>query len=215
MESTGVCSKIHVSQSTVDLIIASGKGHWVTKRDDEIDVKGKGMMQTYWIEPQTKSNESQQSSSQASDEPVLDDKKQRLVNWNVDILSRSLYRIIAQRETRRPTTDRSDSKIEPQGFTLDEVKEIIELPAYDIEAMLEMKDPNTIELDVDLVNNLRGYVTAIAVSTAAAQIMRQRETHYVSPCHFPVKPRRACTIPPTAFTTLSMRPMSPCPCPSS
>eukprot|EP00934_Nitzschia_sp_Nitz4_P007763 Nitzschia sp. Nitz4//scaffold37_size175936//118664//127302//NITZ4_002057-RA/size175936-augustus-gene-0.10-mRNA-1//1//CDS//3329549821//7753//frame0 len=50
MESTGKPNKIQCSQATADLIIAGGKGHWVTKRDEIVKAKGKGDIQTYWVE---------------------------------------------------------------------------------------------------------------------------------------------------------------------
>ena len=29
--------------------MAKGKSHWVTPRDDKIDVKGKGLLNTFWV----------------------------------------------------------------------------------------------------------------------------------------------------------------------
>lgn len=49
MESNGQPHKIHVSQATADLLIECGKAHWLTKREDKINAKGKGEMQTYWV----------------------------------------------------------------------------------------------------------------------------------------------------------------------
>jgi class 3 adenylate cyclase len=40
MESCGTKSKIHVSQTTADQLIEAGKCHWITKRDDLVEVKG-------------------------------------------------------------------------------------------------------------------------------------------------------------------------------
>ena len=37
MESTSMPGKIQVSQETADLIIAAGKGHWLTQRDGKVD----------------------------------------------------------------------------------------------------------------------------------------------------------------------------------
>lgn len=51
MESNGQGNAIQCSQATADLIIAAQKGHWLTKRKDLVEAKGKGSMQTYWIEP--------------------------------------------------------------------------------------------------------------------------------------------------------------------
>lgn len=55
MESNSERNRIQVSQTTADLLIADGKGHWLTPREDLINAKGKGMMQTFWCEPVARS----------------------------------------------------------------------------------------------------------------------------------------------------------------
>ena len=49
MESTGIKGRIHCSQSTADALVLAGKSHWLTRREDKIVAKGKGEMQTYWV----------------------------------------------------------------------------------------------------------------------------------------------------------------------
>jgi len=49
MESRGEPNRIQVSQDTAELLRAAGKGSWLTARDEMIDVKGKGMMVTYFL----------------------------------------------------------------------------------------------------------------------------------------------------------------------
>ena len=51
MESNGVRERIQASQTTADCLISAGKGHWVEAREDLVEAKGKGAMQTYWITP--------------------------------------------------------------------------------------------------------------------------------------------------------------------
>lgn len=51
MESNGQGNAIQCSQATADLVIMAQKGHWLTKRNDLVEAKGKGSMQTYWVEP--------------------------------------------------------------------------------------------------------------------------------------------------------------------
>ena len=51
MESNGLPNKIHVSQATADLLTAGGKGFWLTQREELIEAKGKGKMQTWWAKP--------------------------------------------------------------------------------------------------------------------------------------------------------------------
>ena len=49
MESTCVRGKIQVSQATADVLILQNKGSWLTAREDKVVAKGKGQMQTYWV----------------------------------------------------------------------------------------------------------------------------------------------------------------------
>ena len=56
MESNGLPNKIHVSQATADLLTAAGKGWWLTKREELIEAKGKGKMQTWWVTPASSGN---------------------------------------------------------------------------------------------------------------------------------------------------------------
>ena len=46
MESTGEKEMIQISQATADLLIAAGKTHWLTPREDVVIAKGKGEMHT-------------------------------------------------------------------------------------------------------------------------------------------------------------------------
>ncbi|CAB9503839.1 Receptor-type guanylate cyclase gcy [Seminavis robusta] len=49
MESNGMKDRIHVSKATATLLVAAGKEDWVTAREDLVEAKGKGKMQTYWV----------------------------------------------------------------------------------------------------------------------------------------------------------------------
>lgn len=49
MESNGQPGRIHVSSSTAELLTSQGKQNWLIPRADLVDAKGKGQMQTYWI----------------------------------------------------------------------------------------------------------------------------------------------------------------------
>jgi class 3 adenylate cyclase len=51
MESTGIRTKIQISQETAQLIIASGKSQWIKPREDIVVAKGKGELKTYWLLP--------------------------------------------------------------------------------------------------------------------------------------------------------------------
>ena len=49
IERTGARNRIHCSQNTATWIRADGKGHWVTPREDMVQAKGKGTLQTYFV----------------------------------------------------------------------------------------------------------------------------------------------------------------------
>ena len=50
MESTGVKDKIQVSEETADELRMKGYESWLRPREDHVLAKGKGYMQTYWLE---------------------------------------------------------------------------------------------------------------------------------------------------------------------
>jgi class 3 adenylate cyclase len=171
MESTGIPNKIQVSTATADLLIAAGKGSWVKPRDELIEAKGKGKLQTYWVEPKmmgaggagTLSSDVQSSHDLSG--TSMDERTQRLVDWNTDILTRLVKRIIAKRSA---ATSHQGKKATPGDIpqskkmtVLDEVKEIIELPELDTVAHTK-EDPETVELDADVSTQLEGYVVAIS-----------------------------------------------------
>lgn len=190
MESNGLRGRIHCSQDTADLLTASGKGHWVIPREDKIVAKGKGEMKTYWVEVKQQSSPSaasRSSCSEGSDTPIsplssglpsnaagvplakskLSAKSQRLVAWNVDILSRLLKQIISRRIATNAILGGNAPKVDDDlqssistGGPIKEVVEIIELPEYDARAAREQPDPESIELDPAVKIQLHEFVTS-------------------------------------------------------
>ena len=51
MESTSKPGMIQCSQATADLLIEKGKMSWLTTREDLVHAKGKGILQTYFVNP--------------------------------------------------------------------------------------------------------------------------------------------------------------------
>lgn len=118
MESTGAKHHIHISSETAELLKAAGKGSWIEKRKEMVDVKGKGSQHTYWVKL-CNENAASNSSASAKDGDVgggvehlekethffngrqpdsmqrtLDDMKiARLVDWNVAVLTQRLQAI--------------------------------------------------------------------------------------------------------------------------
>ena len=55
MESTGTPRWIQVSQTTADALVLHGKQSWLIPRKEKVTAKGKGEMQTYFLEWKEKS----------------------------------------------------------------------------------------------------------------------------------------------------------------
>ena len=197
MESTGIKKKIQVSQETAELIIAAGKSQWIRARQETVVAKGKGELQTYWLLPKYESAPSTHTPSESgmSDGSNLDimdvfnaanadgssehgpdaieiynEKIQRLVDYNVDIMTQTLKKIIAQRskaggvKSADAKTKKAISKLEGLlghvGPCLEEVVEVIELPKFDAAAYVE--DASNVEIETDVLTELRNYVEIIA-----------------------------------------------------
>jgi class 3 adenylate cyclase len=51
METSSLPGGIHCSAQTANLLKKAGKGHWVLPRTDIVTIKGKGVLQTFWVVP--------------------------------------------------------------------------------------------------------------------------------------------------------------------
>lgn len=176
MESTGSINKIHVSQTTADLLIKASKSNWVKSRKDKIEAKGKGYMQTYWVEPGSRNAQLSEEFALSETRPApadLDCKTERLVDWNVAVLCRMITQIIAYRNShqqRKPPISNGKRQVSPSvnwnmpqdAIVLHEFKEIIELP--DFNAALQEQDPRSVELALCVQEQVRDYVSAIALT---------------------------------------------------
>ncbi len=175
METTGFPNRIHVSETTAQLLLAAGKSHWIQAREERVEAKGKGLMQTYWIDSQTttrngkRSSESSEFGQSSATYGATESDNERLITWNTDVLKRMLRQIVASRSN--VSTSSQEKKGAPILFgnegrmVLDEVKEIIELPDFEAREVNKNRlDPESIELDVQVCSELREYVTAIAQS---------------------------------------------------
>jgi Adenylate and Guanylate cyclase catalytic domain len=159
MESNGEKNKIHVSESTAHSLITLGKGHWVTPRKDKVYAKGKGELQTYFVEPKSGaasvSVSSEPSSTEGSVEHEdLDDKTTRL--------SKLIRQIVA---CRLSCSDRveNESVVWEKGLcksVIDEVTEVIELPAFS--SKKKMTEVALTELSPNVQEQLREYIEEIA-----------------------------------------------------
>ena len=178
LESTGQPGRIQVSQETADLLIAAGKETWLEERPDRVNAKGKGALKTFWLRHEQQPSESSRKLS--SDTKISRfsatvptngfteiTKLERLVDWNIDVLARLLKQVVARRRSRgtESTELSSSSHYNPEpneGSILSEVKEIIALPRFDPVAFKNEQNPESIELDEAVKEELHTYVSSIA-----------------------------------------------------
>jgi Adenylate and Guanylate cyclase catalytic domain len=135
MESTGAPSKVQLSKETADLLLAAGKSNWLKERSEKVRAKGKGELQTFWLEVKHDTATSVASGSSNSDfvedelkvpQPAakimkdtgftsrpLDAKAKRLVDWNCDQMIRLIKLIVARRNAQ---TARRGSQFHPNDY---------------------------------------------------------------------------------------------------
>lgn len=98
------------------------------------------------------------------------DKTARLIEWNVDLLKRNLQQIVARRKAcvgdgKTLSVVNEDIVLSGEGETvIDEVREIIVMPAFDSKKAKKQEDPHSIELPDKVVAQLEDYVTFLARS---------------------------------------------------
>lgn len=139
-------------------------------------------MKTYWLTLADSHRASSQSDSShkmslSEDEGAMldplekvqfgmDERTQRLVDWNKDVLLRHLKRIVARRQTTEPAvgseTAADDwSHLEFSGTVVEEVVEIISLPHHG--AMnVDPDDLEDIAIHLDVEQQLYDFVASIA-----------------------------------------------------
>jgi hypothetical protein len=191
MESHGKAGMIQVSQATATLIEDAGKGQWLRKREDKVQAKGKGQLETYWVNPSNRLREGARSSTRSLTNNVnaISEaeaaQRERLVNWNVDLLARLLKSIVINRRSNKKTLiKRSNSKMElmrddsKRSFSgvmegdfdansstktpRDEIAEVIKLPRSKTSFSSREDDPDSFELDQTTMEQLTELIRAIS-----------------------------------------------------
>jgi len=120
MESTGMPNTIQMSTSTAQILMDSGKSKWLEKRSEKVDVKGKGLQETYFFKQSfakhisasvtsgssadaealsVASTDEQTTAFRQSLEKSISSKTERLITWNTEVLSRRVKSILQYRES--------------------------------------------------------------------------------------------------------------------
>jgi Adenylate and Guanylate cyclase catalytic domain len=170
MESSGIPGRIQLSQETADLLTAAGKSSWLIPRHDVVVAKGKGEMQTYWLNvgSSNKSSSVVSGSSSGDEFGVLHsdrkgsrggsgggsgavEKTSRLIQWNVEILMTLLKLIEARREDEMTLPPPLKENEMSSCTVLEEVKEIIRLPHL---PSRQLRDPDAIQFPKEVEEEL-------------------------------------------------------------
>lgn len=179
LESTGQPNRIHTSKLTAQLLVSAGKEAWLEKVDTPSELKGKGLFQTFFVNPHGDRavtvmssfditvNESvellrQNESDYYDDVPGLDERTNRLINWNVEMLLQLMKQVTASRCKRRASpTESHTGELELRKQPLDEVREIIVLPEFDNSCV--RSNAGDVRLPREVVQQLHLLVSKIAL----------------------------------------------------
>lgn len=171
MESTGQRGKVQISQETADLLVSAGKMSWISPREERVIAKGKGEMQTYWVNVGTTIDISGFQDGYGSIDGSLSDedgpfaalspKTTRLVLWNVEILLDLLRQIHVQRgEDVRPFKETVVLSKESTRTAYEEVEDVIQFPHY--KGQVYEIETDSVELSPEVENQLEDFLSTIA-----------------------------------------------------
>jgi class 3 adenylate cyclase len=190
MENSGKKDNIQVSQATADLLLEAGKEHWISPRKGLVSAKGKGQIQTYWVNKKNQIVASSNGTEEMGDErssdtgempqprdieslttnviemqpPSRNRKVKRLIDWQTDMLARLLKQMAAHRDRKAAAnfvSDPDDDALQKGECVLDEVAEVLYLPKFD-ETNKANVNAKTVELSPVVLAQLRDYVSVMS-----------------------------------------------------
>eukprot|EP00980_Cylindrotheca_fusiformis_P025175 scaffold13215_cov114-Cylindrotheca_fusiformis.AAC.4 len=193
MEQSGERNRIQLSLTTADRLTEAGLAQWIMPRNGKIYVKGKGDMQTYWLRkskaPKRKGSdlksdvstlaETTEESDSVEDIGFIGDddchdggmtKIERLVEWNVEVLTPLLQQIIASRGgvvNDIGTLSSAEKQIgkgggDGGGTVLDEFTPIIPLKRFEAGDLRARRRLSSIKIGDVAKSQLRSYLSQIA-----------------------------------------------------
>lgn len=183
IESTSQRNRIQISKATADLLRAANKESWLTKREDKVNARGLGELETYWLNVKreragsvashTPSNSTDSNKNTAREKikavpsTSVNEKKCRLIDWNVEILLRLMKQVVAQRGCMKAQKDGrrdpSEDCLEVKETPFEEVREIIALPEFDSKGCgKQQKTPKDILIPDIVTGELYSLVRQIA-----------------------------------------------------
>ena len=164
-------------EGTGEAIVATGRGelvtHWLNlkgRKDGRLD-SARNLQST--SEGSQSDGEEQEEETEAVDVPsrksrtgilldAIDLKKDRLVDYNVDVLISLLKKIIARRSIGDKVSKEIENSSRQGSIALDEVKEFVSMPEYNEEAAVQLASNYMVEIPEVVRHELRDYVVRIA-----------------------------------------------------
>ena len=144
----------------------------VVRRPEEVHVKGKGITETFFLVPRRVGSVASSVCSVpglSREAKALRKKTQRLVDWNVKVLSDHLRKVVARRQAVKgkkqvsQPTDLMFSTKDRMGKTcLEEIEDTIAMPACDPKVIGREVDPTTIDLGSVITSQLKFFVEKVA-----------------------------------------------------
>ncbi|CAB9499000.1 Receptor-type guanylate cyclase gcy [Seminavis robusta] len=150
-----ISGRIHVSESTANLIVNGGKPNWIVPRDEKVSTGP-----TFWLD----FGRRESAKEVKSDEFAYMNGQQRWVEWNVGVFQGLLVQILARRAMSFTAGLSSGSTVDfnKAEMPLEEVKEIIELPEFDRRAARRQRDNQDVVIADEVIAELREYISVIA-----------------------------------------------------
>lgn len=169
MESTGMVNRIQCSKATADLLTKADKKHWITERFDRVSAKGKGTLQTYWVDPPHGEGHKPKGilKGKAAEQMAasgLDMRTDRLVGWLEVVLQQQLQKIVARRNALMRNPGWVEWNERSSGMVIDEIAEVVRFTPFDdqIQAELVSDDFHDVKLPPRVEEQLRKYIQEIA-----------------------------------------------------
>jgi class 3 adenylate cyclase len=182
MESTGIPNRIQISQDTADILTSYGKEEWLEAREDKVETKGKGFLNTYFLTLQScdtascgnstgglSSAGSMRSKGSFASSTGTDERNAVSIDWTVEVLANILKSVVARRQAHdiKASTERLLDQLEKASvahdgnkIAIDELCGYVTLPAYDDSDF--GLDGSRVSLDDQVLHQLRDYVQSIA-----------------------------------------------------
>lgn len=175
-DSTGLKGRIQCSQSTAEALAVAGKQHWVRPREDLVSAKGKGILKTYWIVPNSKAGSESASTDNSARsnfeeielpqeiyaEELL--KREREIDWITELLSECIRHIMVKQELYKvpakapPIHDKISGQI-----PLDDVVDTIRMPETSIKAGETEDKAKHVKIPERVSSLLRQYVSIVSL----------------------------------------------------